>query len=60
MKKCEPVEYVYWAVMFDRDGGEGDPCGPYACKEDAESAAESYLDNWQWVNYEIQEGHDYA
>jgi hypothetical protein len=56
----ETVEYVYWAVMFDRDGGEGDPCGPYDCKEDAESAAECYLDNWQWVTYEIQEGHDYA
>ena len=46
----------YWVVMFDRDGGEKDPEGPFKCKEDAASHAKSELDDWRWVSYEIQEG----
>ena len=45
----------YWVVMFDRDGGEKAPDGPFECKRDASSWAESWLDDWQWVTYEIQE-----
>ena len=50
----------YWVVMFDRDGGEKDPEGPYDCYADAKSHAESDLDDWRWVSYEIQEENDYA
>jgi hypothetical protein len=46
---------MYWVVMFDRDGGELDPEGPFDCQRDAQSHAEFALD-WQWVSYEIQEG----
>jgi len=46
----------YWVVMFDRDGGEQDPEGPFDCREDAKSNAEYQLDDWRWVSYEIQEG----
>jgi hypothetical protein len=45
----------YWVVMFDRDGGEQDPEGPFECRDDAVSSAEFGLD-WRWVTYEIQEG----
>jgi hypothetical protein len=44
---------MYWVVMFDRDGGELDPEGPFECQRDAQSHAEFMLD-WQWVTYEIQ------
>lgn len=44
---------MYWVVMFDRDGGELDPEGPFDCQRDAQSHAEFALD-WQWVTYEIQ------
>ena len=44
---------MYWVVMFDRDGGELDPEGPFECQRDAQSHAEFALD-WQWVTYEIQ------
>jgi hypothetical protein len=54
----EHGERVYWVAMIDRDGGEKDLSGPYDCIEDAKSAAEFYLDCWQWVTYEIQEGDD--
>ena len=46
-----------WVVMFDRDGGECDPEGPFYCREDALNYAESVLDDWRWVCYEIQEGY---
>ena len=46
----------YWVVMFDRDGGEKDPAGPFDCREDAEANAKYELDGWRWVSYEIQEG----
>lgn len=44
-----------WVVMFDRDGGEDNPEGPFDCREDALDHAESMLDDWRWVSYEIQE-----
>ena len=43
----------YWVVMFDRDGGEQDPEGPFDCRSDAQSHAEFALDS-RWVTYEIQ------
>jgi hypothetical protein len=43
----------YWVVMFDRDGGEQDPEGPFDCRSDAQSHAEFTLDS-RWVTYEIQ------
>jgi hypothetical protein len=43
----------YWVVMFDRDGGELDPEGPFDCQSDANSHGEFMLD-WRWVTYEIQ------
>ena len=46
----------YWTVMFDRDGGECDPEGPFDYREDALTYAEGQLDDWRWVTYEIQEG----
>ena len=48
----------YWVVVFDRDGGEQDPEGPYTCREDAVSYGEFALDYWRWVSYEIQEGEE--
>ena len=47
---------TYWVVMFDRDGGESDPEGPFVTHHDAEDHANSDLDCWRWVTYEIQEG----
>jgi hypothetical protein len=44
---------TYWVVMFDRDGGELDPEGPFDCQSDAKSYGEFALDN-RWVTYEIQ------
>jgi hypothetical protein len=44
---------TYWVVMYDRDGGELDPEGPYDCQHEAQSHAEFMLDN-RWVTYEIQ------
>jgi hypothetical protein len=46
----------YWVVMFDRDGGEDEPAGPFDCLQDAQSYADSESDNWRWVTYEVQEG----
>ena len=46
----------YWVVMFDRDGGEDDPSGPFDCQQEAQSHADSELDDWRWVTYEIQMG----
>ena len=43
----------YWIVMFDRDGGELDPEGPYDCPRDAQSHGEVMLDR-RGVTYEIQ------
>ena len=43
----------YWVVMFDRDGGESDPEGPFDF-DDALDHAGSMLDDWRWVTYEIQ------
>ena len=48
----------YWVVMFDRDGGEQDPEGPFDCRDEAKSNAEYQLDDWRWVSYEIQEESD--
>ena len=45
-----------WVVMYDRDGDESDPEGPFECREDALDHAESMLDDCRWVSYEIQEG----
>jgi hypothetical protein len=50
----------YWVVMFDRDGGEKDPEGPFDSRDEAKSHAEFDLDGCRWVTYEIQEGDDYA
>ena len=47
-----PLEY--YVIMFDRDGGESDPLGPYESLEDANSAGEFHLCGWQWVCYEIE------
>ena len=47
---------TYWVVMFDRDGGECDPEGPFKSFYDATTYAHSMLDEWRWVSYEIQEG----
>ena len=47
-----------WVVMFDPDGGECDPEGPFDCREEAVSHGESMLDDARWVTYEIQEGDD--
>ena len=47
------VTMSYWVVMFDRDGGELDPEGPFDCQSDAQSHGEFMLD-WRWVTYEIQ------
>ena len=44
-----------WVVMFDRDGGERDPEGPFTDRQEAESHAISAMDDWRWVSYEIQE-----
>ena len=44
---------MYWVVMFDRDGGELDPEGPFDCQRDAQNHGEFMLD-WRWVSYEIQ------
>ena len=48
----------YWVVMFDRDGGESDPEGPFDCRYEAVSHGEFMLTGgtWGWVTYEIQEG----
>ena len=48
---------TYWVVMFDRDGGEQDPEGPFDYRDEAVSSGEFALD-CQWVTYEIQEGDD--
>ena len=45
-----------WVVMYDRDGGESDPEVPFECYEDAKDYANSALNCWRWVSYEIQEG----
>ena len=46
-----------WVVMFDSDGGESDPEGPFESHEDANQYALLRIrDNWRWVTYEIQEG----
>ena len=47
-----------WVVMFDPDGGESDPEGPFDCRDEAVSHGESMLTGgtWRWVTYEIQEG----
>ena len=45
---------MFYVVMFDRDGGESDPEGPYDCQGDAQSHGEFMLD-WHWVSYEIYE-----
>ena len=45
-----------WVVMFDRDGDELDPEGPFECEDDAINYAHSMLDEWRWVSYEIQKG----
>jgi hypothetical protein len=50
---------TYWVVMFDRDGGELDPEGPFDCLYEAVCCGECMLD-CQWVTYEIQEGDDDA
>jgi hypothetical protein len=35
----------YWVVMFDRDGGEQDPEGPFECRDDgADEAYEAWRD----------------
>ena len=47
-------EEGYYVIMFDRDGGESDPLGPYESLEDANSAGEFHLCGWQWVCYEVQ------
>lgn len=44
----------YWVVMYDRDGGESGPVGPFADGHDAQDYAISELDDWRWVHYEIQ------
>ena len=43
----------YWVIMFDRDGGELDPEGPFDYQSYAKSHGEFMLD-WRWVTYEIQ------
>jgi len=48
---------MYWVVMFDRDGGELDPEGPFEYRDEAKSHGEFMLD-CQWVTYEIQEGEE--
>ena len=47
-----------WVVMYDRDGDESDPEGPFECRDEAVSHGESMLTGgtWRWVTYEIQEG----
>jgi hypothetical protein len=45
---------MFYVVMFDRDGGESDPEGPYDCLSDAQSHGEFMLD-WRWVAYETYE-----
>ena len=45
---------MFYVVMFDRDGGESDPEGPYGCQSDAQSHGEFMLDR-RWVSYEIYE-----
>ena len=49
---------TYWVVMFDRDGGESDPEGPFECREDELTYADHMVvgGTWRWVTYEIQEG----
>ena len=49
---------TYWVVMYDRDGGESDPEGPFESKKDALNHMWSMLDDWRWVSYEIQQGDD--
>jgi len=48
---------MYWVVMFDRNGGELDPEGPFEYRDEAKSHGEFMLD-CQWVTYEIQEGEE--
>jgi hypothetical protein len=48
----------YWVVLFDRDGGESDPEGPFDCQSDAQSCGEFAVDCWQWVSYVIQKEQD--
>jgi hypothetical protein len=50
----------YWVVMFDRDGGEKDPEGPFDSWSEARSHGEFDLDGCRWVTYEIQEDDDNA
>jgi hypothetical protein len=33
---------MYWVVMFDRDGGELDPEGPFECQR-------LHLTQWGWT-----------
>ena len=49
---------THWVVMFDSDGGECDPEGPFDYREEALTYAEGMLcgGTWRWVTYEIQEG----
>ena len=49
---------TYWVVMFDRDGGESEPQGPFESHEDAKQCALYVMDNWRWVSHEIQQGDD--
>ena len=47
-----------WVVMYDRDGGESEPEGPFESHEDARRYALSEIDNPRWVSHEIYEGDD--
>ena len=46
------IEYVYYCVVYDRDGGE-DYEGPFDCYHDADSHGINQLDHPRWVSYEI-------
>ena len=46
-----------WVVMYDRDGGESEPEGPFESHEDASKyALYEVMDNWRWVSHEVYEG----
>ena len=47
-----------WVVMYDRDGGECDPEGPFDFRDEAVSHGEFMLDEARWVSYEIQQEND--
>ena len=47
---------TYWVVMYDLDGGESDPEGPFDFRDEAVSHGEYMLNEARWASYELRLG----